>query len=176
MMNLIPPIAKRSVRIEYYIRLGSVYAMLCASALVLVVIMFIPVYVFISIQISSLSNLVTETQNSEITSSEALVEANQQASLLLQKTVQYQLSSIVSMLDAQQTPRILITDIRLQQLATPIVVISGTAETRADLVAFRDMVEMQLKPVNLELPIGNLVKEVDLQFSLSATLATTTNI
>jgi hypothetical protein len=174
MMNLIPPAAKRILRIDYIIRVCASYALLFSSALVLIVIMFIPVYVFITIQINNVSGLVSGMQSHELISTEVLVVANQQATLLTNEALEYNISDIVDVLNKSGVQGIFMSDIRLQQQTVPTVTVSGQASTRSALVAFRDSIEMSLKPVTLDLPISNLVKETDLQFSLSLTLATST--
>ena len=52
------------------------------------------------------------------------------------------------------------------------IIFSGVAQTRADLIALRERLGQDARYANLNFPLADLLKEINIMFTISATLAT----
>lgn len=178
MINLIPPQAKKSITVEYWVRVGSVWALLIAFALACASFVFLPAYVLISSQVDAY----TESANSaseKIASYEnvttGLIRASQEAKTAITGTNFARISDYTAIIDAAQGASISITNVSLSRTAegiTPIQV-SGVAIDRQSLAAFRDRLLSEPQFTSVDLPIANLAKDRDIPFSITITVDNT---
>jgi len=175
MINLIPPIAKKRVVAEYWIRTVSMWAFLGGTSLFLIATLFIPINIYVtnqeSLLITLLKNSETEQTNYQ-QNTELLTRANKQASLLLNTKSEYTLHELLPRLRAIAGRAISIDEVVLTQSKDPSLSIKGLAETRQSLVSFRDELEKLDEFLLVDLPINNLIKENDVPFAITVTLET----
>lgn len=178
MINLIPSDAKDALKQEYLVRVMSVWLTLWGSALLLVLAMFLPVFVYISFQKDVLSELIegesylVDEQN---VSAELLLRANRQAQLLLQTTSVYTLhETIAPYIQDLARPNIELTGIDLNQSSQPTVIVDGIAIDRFALANFRDGLEKNDLFETVTLPISSLVRDSEIPFRITINIATTT--
>jgi Tfp pilus assembly protein PilN len=180
MINLIPPAAKATLAREYWVRTSSVWLTLWGSALLLVSIMFIPVLVFISLQKEILADLVATGEKSSLEhelSTEQLLRANNQAILLLQNKSVFSIhESVAPLIRTITQSSIELTGIDLNQTVAPTLIIDGVARDRQTLATFRDNLEKNDMFENVTLPISSLVRDVDIPFTITIEISTTTPV
>lgn len=175
MINLIPPSAQEQVKREYWVRVISVWMTLIATGCVVVAVLNIPVYVLVRSQLDAFlveykqANLESESFKE---SEQAVIQANQVAALLAQHDDTQLLSGIVDELDALTGQGIRITDFtisRSMEGGLAPITIKGTAASRLDLTNFRDAIESHPLFSNAELPLSNLAKDRDIEFTITIT-------
>ncbi len=176
MINLIPPEAKKNITLEYWVRVGSVWALLLAFALACASFIFLPVYVLISSQVDAY----TESANSasaKIASYEnvttGLVRASQEARTVMAGANFTPVSEYMSIINAAQGNNITITNVSMSRAEEGIapIQLSGVALDRQSLAAFRDRLLNEEQFSAVELPIANLAKDKDISFSITITVA-----
>lgn len=177
MINLIPPTAKKRVVTEYWVRTVSLWAFLGGTALFLIATLFIPINIYVVNQESYLSR-VLESGEAEQTmyqqNTELLVRANAQAALLTTAQREYTLYDVLPQLQTIADTGIKLQKVQINQTADPILSIMGVAQSRQALVSFRDALEQNKDFLVVDLPIGNLIKDSDVAFTITVTLATST--
>ena len=176
MINLIPPHARKKVKIEYWVRTCTVWTMLMASGLLITAVFFLPSYVLIRSQLSAYESSYNEAAASDASyqglESEVRM-ANAQAQRLLANETEYSFTSILDELDLLTTEAIEVEEItmtRSETLELKEFTIEGTAATRIDLVAYRDAIEAHNFFTSAELPISNLAKDRDVPFNITVTV------
>lgn len=175
MINLIPPSAKKSITLEYWVRVISVWALLCASALLCATFVFLPVYVLISSQVAAY----TESANSaseKIASYEnvtsGLIRASQEAKTAIAGTSFVPISDYITIIESAQSASIDVTNISIGRSAEGIspIQLSGVATERQALATFRDRLLAEAQFTSVDLPIANLAKDRDIPFSITITV------
>lgn len=177
MINLIPPVAKKRLAIEYWVRTVSMWAFLIGTALLVITTLFIPINIFVTNQELYLSNILKineAEQTSMQQNSSLLVRANTQAELLLSQKHAYSLHELLPVLSEFAGEGIALSDVSLNQVKNPLLTIGGVAQTRESLVAFSDMLEGYEDFMVVDLPISYLIKDSDVEFVINVTLATST--
>ncbi len=175
MINLIPPKAKKSIQIEYWLRVLSVWFMVWSAALLLGIFILIPAYVLIHLQVKVYSSSVKEASEKIVdyeSVSKELQHASQQASKLLAGSEEPLMSEYVTSFKELESANISISSITLQRSDKGIVGpahIGGEAIDRKALAAFRDRLLAQPGITAVDLPLSNLTKDKDIQFSLTVT-------
>lgn len=177
MINLIPPLAKKKIVIEYWVRTISMWSWLAGTALFLIAILFIPLNIYIINQESYLiathnSNKTEQTNHQKNLAQ--LTKANQQAQILLTTKSEYTMSELLLVLFGAIGNEVKLDEISLNQMTDPVLVVSGVATDRQSLVQLRDTLEAEENFLTVDLPISNLIKERDIPFSITAKLATST--
>ncbi|MFN3188201.1 MAG: hypothetical protein ACK42D_01490 [Candidatus Paceibacteria bacterium] len=177
MINLIPPAAKKRVVIEYWVRAVSLWAFLGGSALLLMSTLFIPLNIYVVNQESYLATLLAgnEFQQSNHEQNTALIfKANQQALFLLQDKKEYTLYELLPTLQQFAGSDVDLEDVALVQAKDPMLSVGGMALTRQSLVEFRNSLEKHEDFLTVNLPINNLIKESEVPFVITISLATST--
>jgi len=178
MINLIPPVARRNIVKEYWIRVITVWLFLAGTAGLIVLLLLLPSYVLVLIQINSLEQVVAATSlksSSYDASSVTLLVANQQAQLLANTPEVTPFSLYTSSLEKLAGTGIVLQELRFSRPASTAgtIKVSGVADTRQSLADFRDAIEANAYFSTVNLPISSLIKDRDLLFSMEITLATT---
>lgn len=175
MINLIPPTAKRSIKIEYWTRVVSVWSILLAIALFASASVLLPAYVLIGAQVAvyetsaaEASQKVADYQNVSV----ALVDASQQAKLALDELSRPDFSSYLYLFTSLQGETIQLTELRLGRTDAGFeaVTIAGVAADRQALASFRDELRAHERVADVELPIRNLARDRDIAFEIKVTL------
>jgi uncharacterized SAM-dependent methyltransferase len=175
MINLIPPQAKKGVVREYWTRVVSVWFYSWAAALLGGVLIMLPAYVLIKSQVSvyeeSAKNASEKVANFEDVS-KGLTNSNQQADKLLSGFKQSQVSQRLQTLRSLEVNGIVLSEIfvsRIDEAYEPIK-LTGSAEDRQALATFRDRLLALPDVASVDLPISNLAKDRDIQFSLTVVI------
>lgn len=178
MINLIPTSAKKSVLVEYWLRVVTVWFLVWSVAFVLAVAILVPAYVLIDSQINAYADsakIASEKVASYESVSKDLVRSSQQAGTILEKIKVTPLSKYLSNFNSMQTNEITITEMivsRDEKGVTPISIV-GTAKSRQALASFREQLLETTYITEVDLPISNLAKDRDIQFSIIVTVDNT---
>jgi len=178
MINLIPPAAKKIMVREYWTRVLSVWLILFGTACVIITCLLLPTYLLINIKTSVLkeqATSATEKMASYDISATELQIANRQAQILLQPSEGPLFTDFVTDFKDKSGIGITISDYKFTRTKTAgSITLSGLANTRQDLADFRDRLEEDERFFKVDLPISNLIKDSNLLFSMTLTLATST--
>ena len=174
MINLIPPVVRKSIVTEYWVRVLSVWFFIVAVIATAMIFLALPVYVLVSSQVDVYAQSAEEATQ-RVTeydlSAGALVRANVMAQEVFELREVEEFSSIVTLIEGVQGNDIVIDGFdfsRTQGDLAPVQV-SGTATTRQALADFRQTLLMQESISDVVLPISNLAKDRDIQFSVLIT-------
>ena len=178
MINLIPPLAKKKLTREYWLRVVSVWFFTFSTALLLGIVLMIPVYVLLNIQISALSSSAATASQKIATLKDVSNEldlANQQARALINGLRYNQMSDYTEIFRKLESNEIQLSQIYIDRSKDGVspVRVSGTATSRQALATFRDKLLAESRVENVDLPISNLAKDKDIQFSLTVTMKKT---
>jgi hypothetical protein len=175
MINLIPPIVRTAIIKEYWVRVITI-GFFVASIVALAISLFaLPVYVRVSLQASEYAVSATEAAQrvSEYDlSAGALVKANVMAQQIFELRENEQFSDVLELLLSLQGSDIVLENFdfgRKDGALTPVM-ISGDATTRQALASFRDALLAEERVIAADLPISNLAKDRDIQFTISVVL------
>jgi hypothetical protein len=173
MINLIPPSAQQQVKKEYWLRVISVWMILIASALLIVAILNIPVYVLVRSQLDAFStefaqaNLKSESfDESEL----AVKQANGIANLLVKSDVSAPFTSVLAEIESLGGNGIVITEVMISSTEGKLdpIGIKGMAPTRLSLTTFQNDLEAHGHFKNVVLPLSNLARDKDIVFNITA--------
>jgi hypothetical protein len=175
MINLIPPHAKQGITREYWLRVISVWVCIASATFLILSVALIPTYVFIKSQISvyakSAEAAIAEVDKHNL-SSAALVQASQQAQLLLSLNEAKPFTELITELEAMQNPNVSIDRFEIEQDKTGLkpITISGKAKTRQSLADFREALLEHPEIETVFLPISNLAQDKDISFLITVTM------
>lgn len=173
MINLIPPDAQSQVKKEYWLRVVTVWVILIASACVVVVTLYVPVYVLVRSQLDAYLQAYTQAsvESESFKDSEDAVErSNEIAELLSAANKALPFSTVMSELEqVSGNHNIAISEFVFTRDKGKLqpVVLKGTAVSRLDLTSFKDSVESHELFKSAELPLSNLAKDKDIIFSMT---------
>lgn len=175
MINLIPPEAKKRVSKEYWLRVLSVWAIACSAALVASVCILVPAYMLITIQIGA-NESVSQAASERVTEFESVTKeltlANQKSRAILDNNRFASISPYIAMVRAHENGGVRVTQVTVSRTKdgfSPISV-SGEADSRQALAAFRDRLLSESNVSGVDLPISNLAKDKEIQFSLTISI------
>jgi hypothetical protein len=103
-----------------------------------------------------------------------LQKAGQQAGILINGLNEPLVSDYILLFKELQDPGISLTSIGIRYTDKGVLGpanISGEADDRQALAAFRERLLSQPEVVSVDLPISNLAKDKDIQFSMTVTIA-----
>ena len=154
-------------------RLISVGMVLIATACVIIALLNVPVYVLIRSQLDAFLQEYTQANlesKSFQDSEQSVARANEIAKLLAADEGQ-KLLQIVEILDGLTTNAVVITDfsVAVEKKKLKPIVIRGVAPTRLSLTTFRDAIESHEMFETAELPLSNLAKDSDIEFTITIT-------
>jgi len=175
MINLIPPQAKKGVVREYWMRVASVWFYTWSAALLGGVLIMVPAYVLINSQVSVYQES-AKSASEKVASfedvSKDLTASSLQAGKLITGFRQSLISDKIATLRSLEKPGVTISEFtinRVDEAYEPIQV-TGTADNRQALAAFRDRLLALPDVESVDLPISNLAKDRDIQFNLTVKL------
>jgi hypothetical protein len=179
MINLIPPAGKAWIVREYWTRVIAVWLFLFGTVCLLVAALLLPTYVLIHYQIKILVRSVDATAEKVATfdaSAGALVAASNQAAILVGTGTTTPTTWYVEKLETLSGTDVSIRsfDVNRQAPTGSTITITGEAATRQSLANFRDELTANANFSDVNLPIGNLIQDRNVLFSMKVTLATST--
>lgn len=173
MINLIPPVVRNAVVKEYWIRVVSVFLSITSVVALISILFLSPVYVLVSSQVDvyaqSANEAALRVAEYDI-SAAALVAANGMAQKIVELREVDNFSTTAELLESLQGEDIILEGFefsRDQEGHLNPVQVTGKASTRQALANFRDILLKQPTIAEVNLPISNLAKDKDIQFSLS---------
>lgn len=181
MINLIPPKAKKSLVIEYWVRVASVWFILWSVVILVAASILFPAYVLISSQVDVYATSAAEASE-KVASFEdvsvSLVQASQEARAIMNESEIEQFSDYIDLFSNLERESIYISEISLQRTEAGIspVTLSGIASDRQSLASFRDRLLAEPVVESVELPISNLAQGSDISFSLIVVISETESI
>lgn len=181
MINLIPKHAKKSIRIEYFFRVASVWLILWSASLVAATATLLPPYVLIGTQVTGYEQSASEAMERVLEyedTSAALALASQEAKRIIDESVAVPFSKYIHLIESLEGGHIKITEIRLERKEAGVapVLVSGVATDRQALASFRDRLLASEQVTEVDLPISNLTSDKNIIFNLTVTLANNTSI
>lgn len=175
MINLIPPLAKKKIVTEYWVRVVSVWFIVLGIALFVVVLSLLPVYVLVTSQVkayeSSANEAVAKVAEYDFSAS-SLAQANVQSQMLMDLKKTKNFSELIDNFNSLQGDLITIDDFEFKRTGLKLdsVQLNGEAKSRKALAEFRDKLMALPEVKDVHLPIANLAKDKDIKFSLSVSL------
>lgn len=180
MINLIPPSAKRSLLIEYWVRVMSSWLIIWSVALFASASILYPAYVLIGSQVSA--NEVSADEASEKVASFENVSTSLERASLQARAIVNQLSTpvfseYIKLFESLQGTGIQLKKIELSREDAGVapVTLVGVANNRQSLASFRDRLLAEEEVVSVDLPISNLASDKDIQFTITVTLNNSQN-
>ncbi len=171
MINLIPPVVRKSIITEYWVRVVSIWLFIVAVVATAVVFLSLPVYVLVSSKVDVYAQSAaeaTERVTEYDLSAGALVRANVMAQRVFELRKVEKFSSTISAIEVLQGSEIEIEGFEFarEEDALAPVKVTGRAATRQALSDFREALLSQETISEVVLPISNLAKDRDIQFSV----------
>jgi hypothetical protein len=178
MINLIPPVVRKAVIKEYWTRVISVFLFIVSVASFGVFVFALPVYVLVSDQVDVYAQSAAEASLRVAEydlSAGALIRANQMAQKIFELREVDKFTDAVTLLESLQSADVTINSFQFERANGEVspVMISGDASTRQALADFRDRLLKQPEISDVVLPISNLAKDRDIEFSISVVFKTT---
>jgi hypothetical protein len=178
MTNLIPPSAKKAIKREYWVRVLTVWFLLCAGALLLGIFVLVPSYVLISSQVAVYSQSAQQAAEKVVTYdnvSVGLVRASEQAAIIFEGKDTIALSQYVQRLTSLQNQNVRLTDVTINKTKNVVdpIQLAGEASSRQALAAFRDRLLAEPYITAVDLPLSNLAQDRDIIFSLTVSIDNT---
>ena len=180
MINLIPSSARRSLLIEYWVRVLSTWLILWSVSLFASALILYPAYVLIGSQVAVYETSAKEASQ-KVASYEnvsmSLVQASVQAKAIMDELSIPVFSDYIELFEGLQGTGIQINKIGLSRVDNGIapVLLVGIADNRQSLASFRDRLLAEEQVVSVDLPISNLARDKDIQFSITVTLKNSQN-
>lgn len=177
MANLIPQTAKRSITIEYWIRVISVWFVLFGVAALTVAVLNVPVYFLIQSQLHTHSTLFSDAheQNTSYEKIEAeIVKANDTATLLIGMKNIDPIVPLITKIESLKNQKITLTSFSVTRNASTelnSLSIIGVAVDRTSLVDFSRAIEATDTFSEASIPLSNLAKDKDIPFTINAVLS-----
>lgn len=176
MANLLPPDAKKNVRKEYWLRTASVWTLLLAICFVIFVALLVPTYVLIGAQhrAVTLQDSDLEINNEAYSESVVAIERANTLARQLQKTPQHLLpSEALSVIESVQDDAIVLTGFfyTTSEDAEDTISVTGIAANRTTLVSFRETLERSPFFKEATVPVSDLVRDQNLPFTITITIA-----
>lgn len=175
MINLIPLAAKKSIVKEYWIRVLSVWMILWAFALLCGMSIIFPSYVLIKSQVDVYATPAAEASEKVAdykSASKVLIESSQQARIIVDENREQVMSDLVLLFRSLQGDTVQLsgmTILRSDDGVAPVK-LEGIADDRQSLASFRDRLLEQPNITVVDLPISNLARDRDIQFSITVTM------
>lgn len=172
MINLIPAHARKQVKIEYWVRVVSVWLLLLTFAVVITAALMVPSLALIRSQLLASGGMYQSVseRNDVYTHLETEVSsANTIAQKLVSLDNETLFSNLIAELQGLMGVHVQIQSISFARTEGKIesITISGDASSRAALVQFRDSIESHRFFDSAELPLSNLAKDKDVPFSIT---------
>ena len=180
MINLIPPSAKITVKREYWLRVASVWSILVGVGVLAVASLLVPVLVMIDNQLKVFNEsyqTATEDNAQFKELSSELTAANETAALLQSNSDNLLFSALIQEMRGLAGTAIAINSIRVvrSEEGVSLLDVSGVADTRAALAAYRDALTASEMFATASLPLSNLAQDQNISFVINITVAPLTD-
>jgi hypothetical protein len=175
MINLIPPAAKKKIIIEYWLRVVSVWFYIWTVAILGSVAIMFPAYVLIHSQVSVYEQS-AQTASEKVANFEEVKKqiehSNELATKMQNQLVLPRMSDYLTLFRSLEGQGVTLSNIEMSraEAAFSPIRVSGRAESRQALASFRDRISADARVEKVDLPLSNLAKDKDIQFSLTVTL------
>jgi hypothetical protein len=172
MVNLIPQHAKKTVALEYYVRVVTVWLWLISAALMIVGVLLFPVGLMVKLQLGAIESAYAEAESSS-SAQQVLVKTVLDANVLAQELVRVNLRQNVwddvALIYNLMPDGVTITSITLAREGDVVkkITVTGEAATRSDLALARDLLKGNGRFSAVALPLSNLAKDVDIPYSVT---------
>ena len=175
MANLIPQFAKKKVTTEYWFRVVTAWFMLWGVALLIATVLLFPVYIFTSVQIGVNAESARSAEASVANFESSvfdLEKASLQARYLIEDERRNKAHAFVDLIEVNEVAGVDISRItfRTSEDGTQPIIVGGQAADRQSLASFRDRLLADPAISSADLPISNLAKESDIDFSITVTM------
>jgi len=176
MINLLPKSAKRSLLLEYWIRVVSVWLIVWSIMLLSAAAVLLPTYVLIHSQVEVYeASATTALEKVAVYEnvSVVLIQAGQEAGMILNEASAPKLSYYIDRINGLRESEITINNINISRNDNGMapVTIQGVATNRQTLAAFRDRLQADPLVQDVNLPISNLAQDKDIIFSMTITVS-----
>lgn len=176
MINLLPPQARKHVLTEYWLRTISVWLLLVVVVGVLILTLLFPTYILIKLQLQARADTYQQVEVEHENFQSAQVEirrTNTNAALLANAADTQSFSEILDALLRLQSEAIFVQNVAMQRAdeAVQEITVTGQADTRDALAAFRNQLEASPLFTAADLPLENLARDRDLPFQITITIA-----
>jgi hypothetical protein len=180
MINLIPPIAKKSIATEYWVRVVTVWLWLLTGSAFIGAVLLLPVYVLIDTQIAayrdSANAAIQQIATFENVSLE-LARSTKQAQLIMGSDDQVHFSQLIYEIRSLEGQGVALSQIEISRALVGVspILITGQADDRRSLSNFRDRLLANQNVEAVDFPISNLAKDSDIPFSMMVTIRNQTS-
>jgi hypothetical protein len=178
MINLIPATAKKSLIKEYWMRAATVWLFLWSVAVLLGIFILVPSYVLIHSQVSAYKDSAASASE-KIASYEALAKelerSGKLAAMMKDTFSKPSTSRYLALFRSLERDGITLSEISIIRGDKGVepVALTGIADDRQALAAFRDTMVAQEVISSVDLPLSNLAKDKDIPFDVTVTLDNT---
>jgi len=174
MINLVPGVVRKAIIKEYWVRVGSVFLAMFAVAALLCGVFALPVYVLINSQVDAFAASASEAAKRVADfniSTEVLTKANTQAQKLIEQKNVVNFSTVYTQIEKGTGAGTVIRGYEFTRKDNDIgtIVVMGRSDTRQALADFHATLKQQSWVEKVDLPISNLAKEKDIDFTMTIT-------
>lgn len=173
MINLLPPKGKKAVKLEYYLRVATTYLFLLSATTIVVGTLFVPTMFYIWFQMDIYrSELSTDEAATKLEMvEEEFTLANDVSDLLLEDESYRGFKEVYDNIFALTGEGVEVNNISATKNKGVIktVSVSGKADDRNSLIAFRDRLNGHEYFDEAKLPISDLAQNKMIQFSIEVT-------
>ncbi len=172
MINLIPPPAKKAIKQEYWVRVGTIWFVIWSIAGIIGGVTLLPTYVLINSQVqvySATAAAASEKIASYKDMADALVQTSNQARLIIETARLEPVSVHAARIAAATDESITLLGLSLTRVDSGFapVTVTGIARDRQSLAAFRDRLLIDERITSVDLPIANLAQDRNIPFTLT---------
>ncbi len=170
MTNLLPPQAKKAVKRERAMRLLSTLLLAGAALSIALMVLSIPTWYLLRVTESAINAHLPEAEAAKSTYTDLVREVGETNALvahLNHRRQKLEPSSYVEELDRLANGPVHLSGFTFEGKT---ISVTGLADTRAALSAFRDRLEADTRFSAIELPLSSLVKDQDTAFTITLTL------
>ncbi len=177
MVNLLPPIAKKTILREYWLRVVTVAAVAVTASMLLLIVLQLPSYILLTGQLRGYQMRYQNAQSEKDSLKQAedtVRSLNALAEHLDNATEETKLSTYVLALEALSGDKIQLSYFAAERNTNgqvAAVTIRGAAADRTALADFSEVVANDPLFVEAPVPIGNLAKDKNIDFELSVKVA-----
>lgn len=175
MINLIPQFAKKKITHEYWLRVVTAWFFLWGLSLLIAITLLFPAYIFTTTQLNvnaesarSAEESVADFENL----SKELEKASLQAQYVIENSRLTRAHQYINLFESLEGDSISVAEVNFVKDTKGVQPISlkGTAVDRESLAAFRDRLLAEEAVSQVDLPISNLAKDKDIDFSITVTM------
>lgn len=171
MTNLLPPVAKKQIVFEYWVRVFSAWVILWSVCLVISAVLLWPTYVLIVGSSAAYADSVVDATERTVeyeSISRSLTQATKQAQTAIIADRQTKLSTIFADVASNAQQGVTLTGVSLGRTADSVdpVRVQGVATNRQTLAEFKNRLEVISYVQSVDLPIENLAENQDIVFNI----------